>query len=473
MWPKCRELGVAAITYEPIEKIDLSKHRSGEPRRLWKKLAPAQSASLSRVAYEMKAGDVIFVKEGRQIVGKGIVTGSYTFDAKFRIVDPNGYVWPHQVPVDWEVGFPEVDLLLGAELFAVKPLSKANAEKILGLAAANKGKRPSFAARVCWNTNNWLCPSGDAKRIESGDNYAAQMGFGHEEWLFNFNWMLDGYKYAFLQPVNKSIARVEGRIINAKIFSVAAQNRWLYVGEIGECEILTQEQSRFALDKFKSRGWLSEMEAQVKAVGGNIAGLRGKDPRSIFNIRFLAENATLYDPPVPVPDGDSIRRLKRYSLVSTKDIKDLDEQWNSRVASTKARPTGKIGRKGVEPTEFDLLHNAIQNTIAEILRRRFGKGSVTMEEGFVDLKVVDAKRLLFIEVKADSRPRYAIRAALGQLLEYNFVAIERGETPTEFLVVGPGILSKQDKKYIEHLGQRWSIPIRYVSFSVDSEKLEV
>jgi hypothetical protein len=64
MWPDCLRLGVAAITYAPLAKVDLSKHLPGAPKELWDRLEPTQKASLRRVAYEMRAGDIIYVKQG-------------------------------------------------------------------------------------------------------------------------------------------------------------------------------------------------------------------------------------------------------------------------------------------------------------------------------------------------------------------------------------------------------------------------
>jgi hypothetical protein len=122
MWPHCLDNNVAAITYDPIHKTDLNKYEKGEPQNLWAKLAPAQKASLKRVAYQMRKGDTIYVKEGRRIIGKGKVLGPYKYDIRNRIIDPNGYPWNHQVPVKWQRDFPPVPVLLGAEQFTVLPL---------------------------------------------------------------------------------------------------------------------------------------------------------------------------------------------------------------------------------------------------------------------------------------------------------------------------------------------------------------
>jgi hypothetical protein len=123
-------LGVAAITYDPLARSDLSKYPLRKPTKLWKELEPSQKASLRRVAYEMAPGDVIYVKQGPRIVDKGIVTGRYKFDSQFRLVDPSGGSWAHQVPVDWSREFTPIKLLLGAEQLTVKELSAAVVEQI-------------------------------------------------------------------------------------------------------------------------------------------------------------------------------------------------------------------------------------------------------------------------------------------------------------------------------------------------------
>ena len=128
MWPLCQKYHVAALTYSSIEKANLSEHAEGEPKKLWDQLAPAQKASLKRVAYEMRKGDIIYVKEGKEIVGKGTVLGSYKYDTRNRIIDPNGYAWNHQVPVDWQPDFPPIKILLGAEQFTVRPLAQEQVE---------------------------------------------------------------------------------------------------------------------------------------------------------------------------------------------------------------------------------------------------------------------------------------------------------------------------------------------------------
>ena len=159
MWPRCFKLGIAAITYSPLAKVDLSHYPKGEPKRLWAKLKPSQSASLRRVAYEMINGDVIYVKEGPMIVSKGIVKGPYQFDSSFRLSCPDSDVpWSHHVPVDWEPDFQAVQILLGSEPTTVLPL---DSERLQLLEKAIYGMKKTI----------------DAKEAIEGDRYKAEASF--------------------------------------------------------------------------------------------------------------------------------------------------------------------------------------------------------------------------------------------------------------------------------------------------------
>ena len=130
LWETCKKLGVAAITYSPLEHTDLSKFPKDEPHELWSRLKPTQIGSLRKVAYDMKPGDTIYVKDGTRIVGKGTIVSKYFFDDSNGVVDNDENPWPHQVRVQWQTNFPPVEVLLGAEQHTVKELSEDAVAKI-------------------------------------------------------------------------------------------------------------------------------------------------------------------------------------------------------------------------------------------------------------------------------------------------------------------------------------------------------
>ena len=111
MWLRCRDLGVAAITYDPVECDDFRNYTRDHPPQRWREMTPSQRYALARFIYEMQVGDVIYVKQGRTIVGRGIIAGDYHFD----LVDLPGDLgtrWRHQRRVGWcsDFGIREVTL---------------------------------------------------------------------------------------------------------------------------------------------------------------------------------------------------------------------------------------------------------------------------------------------------------------------------------------------------------------------------
>jgi predicted HNH restriction endonuclease len=133
MLEQCLKLGVAAITYPHagFDEIDLNNFAKHEPKQNWDKLAPSQHSSLSRIAYEMTKGDIIYAKEGGQIYSKGIVDGKYFYDYKKTLrCKKYGNYWFHQIPVSWDETFIPINILLGAEQNAILELSNQRITKL-------------------------------------------------------------------------------------------------------------------------------------------------------------------------------------------------------------------------------------------------------------------------------------------------------------------------------------------------------
>jgi hypothetical protein len=332
-----------------------------------------------------------------------------------------------------------------------------------------------YYARLCWNDAGWTHPSGSASSAEqANDTYATRHGYGHEEWLFNFQWMVDGWKYGFLQPVNKSYEKVVGKSIGVRLYTVGPEKRWYYVGELRRCEVVTEEQAAIARKAFQKRRWLSQMKEQLAAVGGNVGELGYDNATSLFNIRFRREDAELYDPIRLVGEGDALRKLRRYTLTAALPARgEIERQWAKRTATTQPRPTAARPRAPIPSGTVNPVEAQLQNELFLLLRAKYGARAVLMEHDFVDLKIVGRKGVTLVELKGDSRPRRAVREALGQLAYYACHAEAGGDVVNELVVVGPGRVSALDMAFLEHLRKRWGMPIRYVCFQSGMRKVEL
>jgi hypothetical protein len=113
MWPLCKEYCVAAITYNPIEGVDLEPYSRKNRPPGWEQIkGAAAKGSLSFFAWDIRGGDAIYVADsvGKKIVGMGYAKApigelAYYFDAVSPIVDLEGDSWRHLIDVDWDQTF--------------------------------------------------------------------------------------------------------------------------------------------------------------------------------------------------------------------------------------------------------------------------------------------------------------------------------------------------------------------------------
>src|SRR4051794_23771632 len=97
----------------------------------------------------------------------------------------------------------------------------------------------TYITRLCWNENGWERPSGSAAQVEAKETFNQQHGFGFEEWLFSPHFEVDGWRYGFVQGVNKSQKRLSGQAIRLLFFTIRPDSSRFFVGDLQECAVLT------------------------------------------------------------------------------------------------------------------------------------------------------------------------------------------------------------------------------------------
>ncbi len=325
--------------------------------------------------------------------------------------------------------------------------------------------------RICWNTTQWVRPSGDAALFEKGGAYTAAYGFGHEEWLFNFAWRdAEGYKYAFLQPINKNLPKYKGKECKITLYT-KSPSHWYFVGVINHCVVLTHEECLFAYKLHREKGWLEEMREHLVRLHCDPTVFQ-RDREHIFNIKFKKEDVHFFDPYGSVPENHKVRRFRRYQVLlgdlSEKTVSDLSERRRRRSAM-KPKKTGRRSRSQTTAVEYDPLHDKIQNALYQHLAQKYGSDFVEYEDDYVDLKLRRQGELTFFEVKGEHKPKQCIRKALGQLLEYAYWPPP--EPVDRLVVVGELIPDKTTCQYLKGLRKKWNLPIYYASFSLREQIL--
>jgi hypothetical protein len=335
--------------------------------------------------------------------------------------------------------------------------------------------------RICWNSARWQRPTGEASILEN-NSYVARQGFGHEEWLFNLGYLVNGKHYAFVQPVNKGYKNVSGKKLRLILYALTPPPvQPVVVSEIEECEVISVSEARKIVETYRKRGWLQEMAHQVKSLGRSRLDVKGK-PNSLFNVRFSAERVKHYDPYVPLPKRLT-PSLRRYQLLNIpkelqllldnpKEVRRLQVAVpKASAVSPKRKSELARTRAACKGTVYDPVHDRIQNRLDEILRRRYGTKAVLYEHEHVDLGLTYAveghPRVAFFDVKTDSTVKQSVRAAIGQLLEYS--CYPSRSAAHELIVVGWAAPDPEDVQYLRHLNEEFGLPLGYWRFDIEKE----
>lgn len=329
--------------------------------------------------------------------------------------------------------------------------------------------------RICWNTAGWRLPTGDAVRIETGQSYVAKHGFGHEEWIFNYEWLFNGYRYGYLQPIGKYRERYQGDSCSILLYTFTPEGQALLIAELHEVFIPTDDELAQVHDFACANGWIDEMRREVGAVEGNVRVLDDPTPAAITNVRFHPANVEMFDPRPRMVGTHTIVRNRRYHPFNWYDHDHpVTELWFPRgdVAAEPIDPTRSEDirtRAAQRETTITPRHVRLQNRLYEYLCNEYGPENVGYEDGFVDLTATTPGCRTFFEIKIEQSARRCIRSAMGQLLEYAHYA-ERNRAE-RLVVVGDMPASDDDRAYMYFLRHRYNLELYYSRFSWETGEL--
>ncbi len=327
-------------------------------------------------------------------------------------------------------------------------------------------------SKLCWNDKHWTAPSGSNGKSRDKDSHEYNNKYGHEEWLFDLDKLIDGYHYAFIQPVNKFRSKYEGETFNILFYSVNSNTRKSYwVAEIKNVYVIDRAEERTAYTEYIEKDWLTEMYEQLEDAGAEVDSFKKDEKEALFNIRFKPEDVIWFDTdPVPFKSGERITHT-RYTLL------DRTQRVAVRAAKVSAVEFGSEQPEGTTPVEYESpaktvqytrLHKKIQNSMKEWLidhypdAKRIGTECI-IGQSRVDLVMERSDdSLVFYEVKTYRDAKYSIREAIGQLLEY--AHFPECNLATEFVIVSHAPLTQDLENYLNHLKKMYRIPLKYLQF---------
>ena len=319
-------------------------------------------------------------------------------------------------------------------------------------------------ARIAYNSAGWQRPTGEAGDHESAETYNAKNRFGHEDWLFRGEWVIDGWRYAFIQGLNNSRQAYFDKPLDVTLFTIQPDKSRRLVATINGLESLSDEQADAALEAFREKGWLKTMQDEVRAIDGNADALGA--PRwaaHVLNVRYRLENMDSYPPETLLRDDEWIRDRHRYMLYKfgESDRERVERDLPGRQGTQVPPEVRRLFRRGTNPVEYTPEHDKMQAKLMAELQKEYGPEFVMREQDFVDVRVETEKELVFFEIKTDLDPRAVIRQALGQILEYAFHPSRTGRRPDSLVIVGRSPLTEDDETYLQRLRDEFKLPLSY------------
>lgn len=339
--------------------------------------------------------------------------------------------------------------------------------------------------RICWNTDRWRSPSGKASLVERGDSYVARHHFGHEEWLFNFGWLLKGYnsrdpnsyRYAFLQPIGKYLAKYQGETFSVLLYTVNPDKKDLVVACIHNLYVPDNQELEWALTQTIKNGWLRAMKQELTSLGIDNSPFNNPGPSSVINVRFRPQDVEFFDPRPVVTGRHKITRTHRYHPL------DWDDEFRSFLGKPKPikppltpadddnpmRSEAQRIRSATDGVTYDPRHTQLQNGLYRALCAEYGSAAVRYEDGFVDLVLELDDHITFVEIKMELTVKRCLRLALGQLLEYaHYPDVASAD---RLLVVGDVFPTSDDLSYLKYLRNRYKLPVYYSRWDWETASL--
>ncbi len=340
----------------------------------------------------------------------------------------------------------------------------------------------SRISRVCWNTNGWVRPSGKAGKSRDQKTHEGEYGYGHEEWLFDLDKIIDGYHYGFLEPIRKSQSKHQHSVYNVILYSIDGESKQkCVIGGINNLEVLTTEASEKVREIYVKNGWLGEMEEQINNVVHEETGFSEYAGIDILNVRFKPTDAHIYIDYIDLEDTDFVIKSFRYKFLN--DIRKTKRQEGFREKPFKFTP-GKKGKRGKlgkrvyyrEPKRIELksTHKNISVELEKYLTKTSQVKNVVPEHytgkgTHIDMVLKKGKKIIFYEIKTYNNLRMCIREATGQLLEYSYWPTE--DNAHELIIVSHHKADAQTKRYMENLRMKFSLPLYYQCFDLDTNAL--
>ena len=336
-------------------------------------------------------------------------------------------------------------------------------------------------ARICWNSEGWLKPSGKNGKSMDKSSYECKYGFGHEEWLFDFDKLIDGLHYAAIQPIGKHQSKYANTTFDINLYSHNSETKeWYDIAFIKNVKVISNEEAERIYTQYSTNGWIDKMKQDLDDVKADSTKLDSFS-EYVFNIKFDPKDIHFYNGNIRLMRKNEIPKHKRYTLLDNCSENNEAEddphiQINHNLHESQKPPTTikrsfKAGTK-----EYEVLHNQIQDSFLIYLREQFPHDTISKEAPIrgincnIDIYHTRSNDMSIIyEIKSYNDIKSSLRNALGQMLEYAYYS--KRDRKHKLVLVTHKISGDTMKSYINNINKMFSMDIGYVGFDFNKRMI--
>lgn len=338
--------------------------------------------------------------------------------------------------------------------------------------------------RLTSNENNWELPSPHRWRKENQGKkniaFENQYGFGHEEWLFNPRYNLNGFQYGFIRGIEHTKEGIN-KYDEVHLYTVKKEktkNLVYYLGFIRNVFVIKNDLHEQELVKPAFEKYNDDMVNEVENVNGDVKGIM-KFPFGVV-VKFKLDDVSFFDEPIfqPAFNLEKYKRFQPYKFDNS--IEDIFEsvvvEADSGFVSGKSSQNAKFNRKNKESAiTVEKVHSEIVDALEEYLKPAYSlsKKNISIETMRFDGNIADVvtkhseSSIIIYEVKTSASARRNIRDAIAQLLDY---ALHSSFQVDKLIIVSPVSLNKKEIEFMEGLKTKIKYSLEYLYYTKNSKE---
>lgn len=334
-------------------------------------------------------------------------------------------------------------------------------------------------SRLTSNENNWELPSPHRWRKENQGKknipFENQYGFGHEEWLLNPRYNVNGFQYGFIKGLQNSKQSI-GKYDEVHLYTVKkdkTKNLVYYLGFIKNVSVIknNSDEQRIIADTISR--FNADMLTEVEGINADVKGIN-KFPFEAV-VKFKLEDVAFFEEPIYQTNFD-LEKYKRFQPYQFSDsIEDIFESEieyeSSGFVSGKSSQTTVYNRKNKELSiTVEKVHSEIVEALEIFLKPTYSLAAKNLSiettrfnGSIADVvtKEIDSSITIY-EIKTSSSGRRNIRDAIAQLLDY---ALHSIDSVNKIFIVSPSSLTKSELAFLSGLKTKIDFKLEYLCYA--------